>query len=250
MPYFKTVIEAGKTIEVHKGYSKRLGDHKPRGGKEKPTAEEMEKVNQKNAEARLRRLINANFEGGDFHLVLTYKKDLRPDPAGAKERVTKFIRQLRNEYKKVGADLKYIHVTEYAGKAIHHHLIINDIDNKNVSKMIRNQWEYGNPKFTPLDNSGQYQKLAEYLIKETSKTYKEHDGGHLQRYSCSRNLIKPVAKTTIIKKATKWAENPKPKKGYYIDKDSIENGVNLWNGRPFQRYTMIKLDYGGGGRCG
>lgn len=250
MPYFKTVIEAGKTIEVHKSYSKRLGDHKSRAGKENPTSEEMDKVNQKNAETKLRRLINANFECGDFHLVLTYKKELRPDPAGAKERIAKFIRTLRKEYKKVGADLKYIHVTEYAATAIHHHLIINDIDNKNVSKIIRELWEWGNPKFTPLDDSGQYQKLAEYLIKETSKTYKEKDGGHLQRYSCSRNLIKPVAKTTIIKKANAWSKDPKAIKGYYIDKDSIENGVNMWNGRPFQRYTMIKIDHGGSGACG
>ena len=51
MPYYRTEITAGKTIEVIKSYSKRIGDHRPRGRKEKPTAEEMEKVNQKNAEA-------------------------------------------------------------------------------------------------------------------------------------------------------------------------------------------------------
>ena len=88
-------IGSNQTIEVIKSYSKRIGDHRPRGGKEKPTAEEMEKVNQKNAEAKLRRLINANFGYGDYHLVLTYKKDLRPDPAEAKKRVSKCLRILR-----------------------------------------------------------------------------------------------------------------------------------------------------------
>lgn len=44
MPYYRTEITAGKTVEVIKSYSKRIGDHRPRGGKEKPTAEEMEKV--------------------------------------------------------------------------------------------------------------------------------------------------------------------------------------------------------------
>lgn len=247
MPYIRTEVIAGRTIEVHKGYTKRIGDHRPRKGKEKPTPEEMEKVNQKNAETKLRRLINANFGGGDFHLVLTYKRENRPDPQKAKENIAKFIRTLRKEYKKIGAELKYIHVTEYKAAAIHHHLVINDVDNHNVSKLIRKLWEHGNPKFTPLDYSGQYKRLAEYLIKETSKTYKERDGGHLQRYSCSRNLIKPITKTTIIKKVEKWADTPRPKKGYYIDKESIENGLNLWNGRPFQRYTMIQLDSGGAG---
>ena len=71
MPYYRTEITAGKTVEVIKSYSKRIGDHRPRGGKEKPTAEEMEKVNRKNAEARLRRLINDNFGYGDYHIVLT-----------------------------------------------------------------------------------------------------------------------------------------------------------------------------------
>ena len=43
MGYFKTSIEAGKTIEVTKSFTKRVGV-KVRGGKAKPTAEEIEKV--------------------------------------------------------------------------------------------------------------------------------------------------------------------------------------------------------------
>lgn len=248
MPYYKTEIKAGKTIEVIKSYSKRIGVSKSRSEKEKPTAEEMEKVNQKNAEAKLRRLINANFGYGDYHLVLTYKKELRPTPAEAKDRITKFLRVMRREYKKQGEQLKYIVVTEYKNKAIHHHLIINGID-LNINKLLRQCWEYGTPHITPLDDTGQYKELAAYFIKETSKTFKENDGGAKQRYSCSRNLTKPIKKTTLIKKAEKWLEEPKPKKGYYIDKDTVYNGVNPFNGRPIQYYTMIKISDPGGG-CG
>lgn len=248
MPYYRTEITAGKTVEVIKNYSKRIGDHRPRGGKEKPTAEEMEKVNRKNAEARLRRLINANFGYGDYHLVLTYKKDLRPDPAEARTRLTKFLRTLRREYKKRGEELKYIITTEYKNKAIHHHLILNGIE-ANVNKIVRDCWKWGSPHFTPLDDTGQYKELAAYFIKETAKTYKENDSGAKQRYSCSRNLIKPVTKVMIIKKADKWLDDPKPKKGYYIDKDTVYNGVNPFNGRPIQYYTMVKLPDPGGG-CG
>ncbi len=43
MGYFKTTIEAGATIEVTKSYTKRVGV-KVRGDREKPTAEEIEKV--------------------------------------------------------------------------------------------------------------------------------------------------------------------------------------------------------------
>jgi RNA processing factor Prp31 len=239
VPYYRTEITAGRTIEVIKSYSRRIGDHKPRGGRDKPTQEEMQQVNRRNAETRLRRLINTNFGYGDYHLVLTYRKDQRPDPAEARKKITKFLRQLRRTYKKIGEELKYIVVTEYEKKAIHHHLIINGVD-ANINKIVRDCWEWGSPHFTPLDDTGQYKELAAYFIKETAETYKKKDGGARQRYSCSRNLVKPVTKTTVIEKASKWIEDPKPKKGYYIDKDSTYNGTD-WSGRPIQYYTMIKL---------
>lgn len=53
MGYFKTTVRAGATIEVTKSYTKRIGV-KIKKDREKPTAEEMEKVNQMNAERTLR----------------------------------------------------------------------------------------------------------------------------------------------------------------------------------------------------
>lgn len=246
MSYFKTETKAGKTIEVHKSYTKYEGK-KSKGDKVKPTPEEMEKVNQINAERNLRLIINANFQEGDWFSTLTYRKEERQTPAKAKKCVKALLDALRNEFKKYGEELKYIHVTEYKNKAIHHHLIINDIKIINVAKLIRKLWKYGRPDFKVLDDTGQYKDLAAYLIKETAKTFKENDGGHMQRYSCSRNLVRPVPVTEIIKKANKWAADPRPIKGYYIDKDSVYNGVNPFTGREFQRYTMIRLDDDTGG---
>ena len=157
---------------------------------------------------------------------------------------------MRKEFKKIGEELKYINVTEYKNKAIHHHLIINHIEGQDVARMVRRLWKFGRPDFKFLDDTGQYKDLAAYLIKETSKTYKENDGGHKQRYSCSRNLIMPTPKTEIVKKAAKWLPDPKPIKGYYIDKDTVYNGVDPFTGREYQHYTMVKLDYGGGGKHG
>ncbi len=45
----------------------------------------------------------------------------------------------------MGADLKYINVTEYKNKAIHHHLLINHIEGQDVSKMVRRLWKFGRP---------------------------------------------------------------------------------------------------------
>lgn len=243
--YFKTTVKAGATIEVTKSYTKRIGV-KVKGDREKPTAEEMEKVNQMNAERTLRLKINANFGVDDPFITLTYRKDERPTPEQAKKNIKKVIDSLRKEFKKLGVDLKYINVTEYKNKAIHHHLLINHIEGEDVSKMVRRLWKFGRPDFKYLDDTGQYKDLAAYLIKETSKTYKENDGGHKQRYSCSRNLIMPTQKTEIIKKAQRWAADPKPIKGYYIDKDTVYNGIDPFTGREYQKYTMVRLSGSGG----
>lgn len=246
MGYFKTTVKAGATIEVTKSYTKRIGT-KARGNKEKPTAEEMEKVNQMNAERTLRLKINANFGVDDPFITLTYRKEERPTPAGAKKNIKKLLDSLRKKYKTMGAELKYINVTEYQNKAIHHHIIINRVEGADVSKWVRQLWKFGRPDFKYLDDTGQYKDLAAYLIKETSKTYKGNDdGGHKQRYSCSRNLTMPTPKTEIIKKAQRWAADPKPIKGYYIDKDTVYNGIDPFAGREYQKYTMVRLSGSGG----
>lgn len=240
MAYFKTTITAGKTIEVHKSFTKFEGKRK-RSGNCDLSPEQIEKINELNAEAKLARKINANFTEGDFHLILTYKKELRPLPHQAKKNICEFMRNMRREYKKFGAEFKYIQVTEYETTAIHHHLVINDVEGQRIEKLVRSLWKFGGPKFVPLDHSGQYRELAEYLIKETARTHKKKDGGQMQRYSCSRNLINPKPKTKIIKRATSWQADPKPIKGYYIDQNTLHNGVNPFTGREYQRYTMIKI---------
>ncbi len=238
MPYYQTEIKAGKTIEVYRSHTKGTGRH-PRGDCIGKTPEEMELANKRQAEKKLTRLLNANFEDGDLHIVLTYKKDARPSPEEAKKILAKFWRKMKVVYKKSGEELKYIAVTEYKNKAIHHHIVINNPDGMNVTKIIKELWN-GIPKVNPLWSDGQYRELAAYLIKETDKTFREKGSGVKQRYSRSRNLVIPKPKTKVVKSNT-WNRNPKPKKGYYIDWDTLVNGVNKWSGREYQSYTMILL---------
>lgn len=245
MKYYKTTVVAGKTIEVTKSHTKRVGV-KAKGKKVNLTTEEMEKVNKMNAERRLRLKINANFGEDDLFVTLTYRRDERPTPKGAKKHIKRLIDGLRGMYKKTGGELKYICVTEYKNNAIHHHLLVNHIEGKDVSKMLRTLWKFGRPNFKYLDNTGQYKDLAAYLIKETEKTYKENNGGQMQRYSCSRNLIMPPSRTEIISVAKCWLADPKPKKGYYIDKDTVYNGIDRFTGKEYQKYTMVRMGSDGG----
>lgn len=241
MPYMQETAVAGKTVEVYKYHSCRTSGKKgePRAQNRKPTPEQMEKANERNAIKKLRLTIAENFTESDAHIVLTYKKNNRPTTEEARKNIEKFLRDLRRYYKKQEMELKYIVVTEYLNVGIHHHLIINSIDTREITKL----WPHGRPHITYLDSEGTYEKLAEYLVKETRKTFKDDNAVMKKRWSCSKNLKQPVIKKKVIKRE-KWAKEPKPKKGYYIQKDSVVNGTHNYNGYefPFQFYRMIKYE--------
>lgn len=242
--YKQIEFKAGITIEVIKCI--------PRGCRgsgygipiKKKTSEEMAEANMRQASRKLARKINANFKPGDWHVVLTYRKENRPDPETAHKTIKKLIDGLRDRYRKNGFEMKYILVTEYKNKAIHHHLIINNVNDgkKTTSDYIRELWKgKGNPKFVSLYDNGEYRRLADYFIKETEKTFREGDSPVRQRYSCSRNLINPKPHSHIRKTKSLWNMNPKPRTGYYIDQDSLYNGTDKL-GYPYQRYIMIKIN--------
>ena len=244
MPYIKKEYICGDVIEVEKTHTGRYGaPGQRRQKKKKPTREEVAKQNEINAVKKLRRKMNNNFDLGDYHLTLTYKKEIRPEPEGARKILSQFLKKLRAVYKKHGAELKYIVTTEYKRKAIHHHLVINNTELLNVTMHVARLWEHGRPKFTVLDDTGDYSRLADYFIKETGQSFREPDNPNKTRYSCSRNLKEPEVKKTILKART-WREDPKPKKGWYIVKDSFYEGVNPVTGYRYQYYTMRRIERG------
>lgn len=232
----------GMVIEVIKCIPResRKGEHREK--MKKKTPEEIQEANMKQAARKLARKINANFRPGDWHVTLTYRREDRPDPEKAQKYLEKFLADLRKEYKKHGFELKYIQVTEYKRKAIHHHLILNNVNDgkKTTANYVRQFWKgKGNPNFKPLYDNGEYHQLAEYFIKETEKTFREGDSPVKQRYSCSRNLITPKPHIRT-RKAKTWKKDPAPRPGYYIVKDSLYNGVDKL-GYKYQRYIMIRL---------
>lgn len=236
MPYIQRVVWAGNTVEVKKYFSTQYGKkNQQRGIREKPTPEEQMRVNEDHAEEKLRWLISTNFKETDIHLVVTYFKDIRPDIETALKQRQNMLRRFARVYEKQGLEFKYIAVTEYKNKAIHHHLIINQID----VALLQKKWPYGKLRPTYLDND--YAKLAAYLIKETSKSFRDEDCPITKRWSASRNLKKPKIKKQIIK-ANKWNDIPKPIKGYYIDTDSIYNGQHKFTGHPYQTYVMKRIE--------
>ena len=240
MPYIKETCRAGKTIEITKRFTTRFNKKGiARGENKKPTPEQMQVNNERNAETKLRRLINTNYGPGDLHIVLTYAKENRLIPEEVKNELEKFIRKIRAEYRKNEEELRYIMVTEYKNKSIHHHLIANTIEPVNVKDFAR-LWKNGRVKFTYLDKTGQYGELAAYLIKETRKTFRESGSPSRKRWNASKNLKKPEIKKEIIK-AKEWRKVPEPVKGYIIETDSIREGFHDFTGWPYQVYRMIRV---------
>lgn len=115
MPYVERVTKAGNTIEIERYFTSRYKKKGiSRGDKVKPTKEEQEKVNTRQAERKLRILINANYGYGDYHLVLDYiRRKGEPDrtPEQMRQDIDVFLRECRKEYRKAGLEFKYISVT-------------------------------------------------------------------------------------------------------------------------------------------
>ena len=229
------------TIDVERYHSGRYGAPGMKREKRKASPEDREKWNYTAACKKLKRIINANFGEGDFSVTLTYKLEERLPDEEAKKEITNFLKRIKREYKKRGYELKWIYTTEQRKKSIHHHLILNSIPE--TARLLTKHWKKGFVRISPLDSTGDYKDLADYIIKETDKTFRDPDSADKQRYSRSRNLIIPEPHKKIITAKT-FRKEPKPIKGYYIDKDSIFIGQNPVTGYSYMTYTMVRI--GGG----
>lgn len=253
MPYVKRTTKAGKTVEVEYYYTSRYNRKgQKRTDKVKPTKEAQKKVNKRQAERKLRLLLNANFSYGDYHVVLDYiRKPGTPDRSKEEMQkdIAKFLRELRKLYKKAGKELKYIHVMEIGSKgARHHHLVINKLDTELLQQAWYKAYEgHNRVKVFPLDDSGNYSSLANYLLKYTDAHRTEEDGALMsKRYNSSKNLVRPEPEYEIVTSRAYYrvSQNPKAPKGFYILPDSVQQGIASpeYYGYGWYRYTMVQLE--------
>jgi len=248
----REVYELGLVMQVKNFFPGNSGAHgKKRAKKRKCTTEEMKRQNETNRWKRLQRIILKNFKAGDWHLILKYKKGAAPeDYKEAEAQRRKFIGKIRTVYKRAGFPFKWIAVTERGkkGQVLHHHLIIEDISDGGIHtvQLVKKYWTYGNAFFVSLYEDGEYEKLAEYIVKAETK---EECGWCT--YSRSRNLIIPKPKRKVMRRRI-WKKEPSAPKGWYVIKDSIINGINPFTDRPYQCYSMRKLTgrLKGGGKDG
>lgn len=175
MPYWERVVYAGKTKEIKKYYSRRHHPKERRVAKAKETEPAQEKVNIRNQTEKLRWLLNCNFEGGDMHVVFKFAKEERPDSYEELVKIkNKLLRSLRRQYEKQGKVMKYVYVLETGSRgAMHIHMVLNSMEPKILSRC----WKRGHIHIETLDDTGQYGKLAAYLVKEKGIKKQQKYGG-------------------------------------------------------------------------
>lgn len=204
------------------------------------TSKSQEAVNKRLAELRLRLYIDMNFKCGDYYLTLTFAEAV--EWKVAQKEIQKFMRRLRDLYKRNGKVLKYIYVAE--GKSrIHFHVLINR-EIELYPDIIMKLWPNG--YFDQKLYRGQADdavRIASYFIKEDRairQPDKEKAQSRPRRWTGSKNLIKPAEKVEHLKSEF-WREDISVPKGYYLDKDSVIVGFSI-DGYPFRIYRLIKLE--------
>lgn len=243
--YDKNTCRIKDKVEIEKHYSGRYGaPGMKREPKRKKTPAEMAKQNHWRKCRELRRTMELNFGAGDWHVTLTCRKEDRPTKEDAGKLIRYFRDKLRKIYKTQGWELKYLITCETGERgAVHWHMIVNNVHNTYTStaKMIRELWEWGRVYFTPLDDTGDYRRLADYIVKETAKRIENEETVEKLSYMASRNLIRPKVQREKVR-AMAWKKQPSIPKGWYLVPGTLVNGINKFTGLPYQHYTIRRRE--------
>ena len=236
--YVKKRMAFPNAIEVFEYHSAKYGaPGQARQPKKEVTPEMIAKRNQYNKERLCRWRLRTYFDINDYFVLLTFQKDKRPENMEEAVQIfgKKFIKKLREIFRKEGHELRWIRNIEVGTKnAWHIHMVVNRIPD--IDLYLRKCWGFGKVVCQLLYEKGEFAELAAYLTKseKTDSRLKEAS------YSTSRNMPLPDPE---VKKYTRWKtwKDVKVPDGYYLDKNSFHEGINPFTGYKFRLYTLLKM---------
>lgn len=243
-------FRSGDVIDVTEYHDGRYGaPGEKRQKRKKPTKEQMIQVNLLNKARRCKHKMLEYITPGDCFATWTYREDARPpDMATALKHFQDAMKKVRKHYKKQGYECFWFRNIEHGTRGGWHiHLVINKIPG--TVSILEEAWEHGGTWSTEIKKSKFYDedftRLSNYMTKN-EKTIEHRKNGTRAKskikeanYNTSRNMPIPDPQ---VDKLVRWKEEPKPKKGYYIVKDSFFEGINPATGYKYRRYTMIRLN--------
>lgn len=243
----KTIIvqnKAGEFRKVTKYISGRIGARDQKRMKEAPTEERIKKWQDKRAGDTLWGYLEENFNPGDCFFTPTYPPKSRKTSEEVRKDMADFRKRLRKIYQKAGIPFKYL-MSVGRGKrgAIHSHWVLPRIDTELLEKAWQDvagtkECPYPLCNVKHLDRSGEWSRLAAYLVKNGLETFRSSDPIYKRRYLMSQNLRKPRVKTEIVK-AGFWKSMPRMPRGFSLLSGSLRSD---WTGRgyPYQAYTVVR----------
>ena len=205
-------------VEVFPVFKKANGG---RRAKYKPTNEMQARLNQRRAERALIRILNGNFTEDDISVTLTFDAKSLPETFEEAERAAKnFLRRVKRLRKKMGLDeIKYV-IIPGSGRFHFHIPMSGGLDAKELAAMwpygycnviffrfnengieghakyIANQFDedqYGGEDLLSMfdidEETGEVRENSEFGIRNS----KSKRAKGKRRYSCSRNIVRPVA---------------------------------------------------------
>ena len=244
----KREFRGGEIIDIEENHDGRYGaPGKRREKKEKPTKEQMQKVNALNKMKRCRWRMLEYIRPGDVFATWTY--EVRNRPENMKAALKDFqdaMKTVRKEFKKRGYECFWFRNIEQGTRgAWHIHVVMNECGD--TAGILQRAWKKGGTWSIEIRNSQYYDedftKLASYMTKDEYTTETKADGARGKprlsqaSYNISKNMPLPEPK---VDKLIRWKKEPKPQKGYYIA--SVYEGINPVTGYRYRRYTMIRLN--------
>lgn len=229
-----------------------------RAPKKKASPERIKQQNQWSREKTVLRKMRDNFKAGDLWTTLKLPKGTRMQPKEILDIKSKFLRNMRNVYKKRGQVFKYmyrIEIGELGG--VHIHVLLNKLEGEPwTADVVTEKWRKltgGHVHYTPVYEEGGFKDLADYLVKPLPENITgqltlfggEEEAKIFMKYDCSRNLSTPEKEEHEYKRHTVRKlveEGPEPTPGYYIDRDSIRTGINPYTGMTYYYYTEIRME--------
>ena len=188
-------ITAGNLVKIAIYTAPEPNDNeRVRAEKSRATTAAQKAMNDKTARSKLEMSLAANFGSGDLLVTLTYTDaDLPEKRTGAVQSVRRFLRQLREQRRRQGHELRYVYTTEnkHGEGRFHHHMIINAAG-RDV-ELLRSLWLWGAVHIKPFDGRS-FEATARYMTKEGAE--KRPVGA--QMWTGSRNLRKPKVETCYI----------------------------------------------------
>lgn len=192
--YRTSTVTAGQTreIDVYPIWDNRKTAAVARTERAKHR-EAQRKVDRRNAQKKLRRLINNNFSAGDILITNTYTPGTDPaDEQAAQRQMQNYIRRLKRLRARRGLpEMRYIYVTEVThsearGTRYHHHMIMSGGITREEAESL---WKlgYSNSRTARPDRDW-LGGFAHYMTKA-----KETQDKALKRgWCCSKNLRQPA----------------------------------------------------------